>query len=628
MAWVSLFLLVCAVVLAMSMETSASQKAGTGISVGDTALTAIRYPAGASETVKFAASELAEYLEKATGAKLSVAEGKPRPGVMYVSAVMLKSLRTGFRKSGYDRALLKSKDGCIYLIGENDRSALYAVYDFLQDFIKIEFFAPGETHEYIPPVKHIELPATLSSKYGSEFEIRDYYAPYGWIDTIDFVAKNRLNSIIINGVEKTLHKAYIAEIHKRGMTLRGPGHNWSNFLPDASLFDTHPEYFPVIDGKRAVNGRTACLSNPKVVEIFLDKWRAYVHEHRGFWDTITLWPEDVADEHYCGCPECIKEPNANWYIMLATKAATIVEEEAPEARFEFIAYHSLRNAPTVKVKFPSDGRNMLFDLCLGYDRDSYEPINADVKYNQTIVSMMDKWKSYLDSCGFKGKTIIMDYYNLCEVPDIGPRSRAYLWPVDVIQKDCQYYKQRGLDGVGDWVCASVVSFPTPFVVWSWTKVWTDTNVDLAKLENRFYPVYFGTAGNQVKDYIHRLTALMHEKAKSIDDPSITGIEDLAKSLDNIDTSQLSDTIRHRIQVLKVHAEYCLLLKKAFVSMATGDPEKWAPYEKQLKAFFIETHKDVLKNDMDIPPAFINVWWDFADRDPASAKSFAEIPTAH
>ena len=43
-------------------------------------------------------------------------------------------------------------------------------------------------------------------------------------------------------------------IRERGGLAHGPGHIFREFLPDAALFATHPEYFSVIEGKRTVTG--------------------------------------------------------------------------------------------------------------------------------------------------------------------------------------------------------------------------------------------------------------------------------------------------------------------------------------------------------------------------------------
>ncbi len=612
----------------MSAITDA-RTSGTGLDIAGVPLTMVRYPAGATDTERFAASELARYLQKACGVVLSVSEGLPAAGVLFVSASIPTGISTRFRRDGYDRAFVTAKDGCIYLIGENKRSALYAVYDFLQQYIKIEFFGPGEAHEHIPPVSHITLPASLNAKYGSDMELRDYFTSVP--ESIDFMAKNRVNIITVGldigaGLPKPPSPA--DGIRKRGLLVRGPIHDWHFFMVDAKLFDTHPEYFPMVDGKRTVNGRTACFSNPKAVQIFMDNWREYVRTNRGAWDVITYFPEDVPDEHYCGCPECIKEPNANWYAMLVCKAGKIVEEEAPGTRMEFCAYHSLRTPPTRKVEYPSNGRNLIVNMSLGYDRDLYEPLNSDNKFNRLVDGMLDKQLAYLASCGFKGTVLMQDYYNLCELPGMGPRTHSFLWPVDVIKKDMQYYKKRGVTAVADWVLYNKMCFPNPHMMWAWLKVWSDSKADLAKLENRFYPAYYGAAGSKVRSYIHRLTALMHELVSVNYERNLAQLEKLVKGLDGIRTAPLSERERHHIEVLKVHGLYCVLLKKAYHAIVTGDQAQSESYRKEFALFFTETHGALLKDEIDPNMFGTDYWWFCVNAYQGFDKTMATDPRLH
>lgn len=608
----SLLMTAGALVLAKAVrarEGDRQSSFGTGISLAGIPLTRVVYPAGASETERFAASELARYLQKASGFRFSVSEGAPAQGALFVSALIPAGIRTGFRKDGYDRAFVTAKNGCIYLIGENKRSALYAVYDFLQQFVKIEFFGPGESHECIPPVAHITLPALLNAKYGSDMELRDYFTSVP--ESIDFMAKSRINTITVGldiGAGLPDPPSPANEIRKRGLLVRGPVHDWHFFMLDPKLIDAHPEYFPMVDGKRTVNNRTACFSNPKAVQIFMDNWREYVRVNRGAWDIITYFPEDVPDEHYCGCPECIKEPNANWYAMLVCKAGKIVDEEAPGTRMEFCAYHSLRTPPTRKFEYPSSGRNLVVNLSLGYDRNLYEPLDSDDKFNKLVNAMLDKQLAYLASCGYKGTVLMQDYYNLCEMPGMGPRTHSFLWPVDVIKKDLQYYKKRGVTAVADWVLYNKMCFPTPYMMWAWLRIWSDNKVDLTKLENRFYPTYFGAAGSKVRDYIHRLTPLMHELISVDNDRNVAKLEKLVKTLDGINTASLPEIIRHRVDVVKIHGLYCILLKKAYHAITTGDQVKSAAYRKEFAAFFTETHGDVLKDEIDPNMFGTDYWW--------------------
>ncbi|MHB1461938.1 MAG: DUF4838 domain-containing protein [Armatimonadota bacterium] len=627
------FLLGILMTLVMLRSASArdNQSSANGITLAGTPLTAVIYPPASSATIKFAASELSRYLAKATGSELIAREGQPEAGAFYITNASSPQLRVSFKARCFDRAVALSQNGTVYLVGENDRSALYCVYDFLQQYAKIEFFGPGESHECIPPVRRITLSAAMNTKYGSDMDIRDYYMKPDEPVTVDFLAKNRINLITgfaDLGAGLPVVAPYAAEIRKRGMLIRGPLHNWSSFILDPKLFDEHPEYFPVVGGKRTVNNRTACFSNPKAVEIFMNNWREFVRKKRGAWDIITFWPEDIPDPNYCCCPECVKEPNSNWYIMLVSKAAKIVEEEAPGTVFEFIAYHSLRTPPTWKVELPSNGRNMLMNLCIGYDRDLYIPIDGEPECNRKITGMMDNWLGYLKSVGFRGRTMIMDYYNLCEMPGMGPRTHAFLWPVDVIQKDSRYYLKRGITGVGDWVLYFNLCVPTPLMMWSWLKVWSDTRLNLRKLEDRFYSAYFGELGRQIGDYMRRMTELMHELTPLDCAKNVAQIEKLVASLGSISTSALSEPVKHRLDVVKVHGLYCILLKKAYTATVTGDKAKSDAYRKEFAAFFTETHYDVLKTEIDMPPFGTDYWWFCIESYAGFEKNLATDPRLH
>ena len=68
-------------------------------------------------------------------------------------------------------------------------------------------------------------------------------------------------------------------IRKRGGLMHGPGHIFKEFLPEEALFAEHPEYFPIVEGKRTVTGKGACFSNPKVRRLFVDKVRTYLQKH-------------------------------------------------------------------------------------------------------------------------------------------------------------------------------------------------------------------------------------------------------------------------------------------------------------------------------------------------------------
>ena len=62
------------------------------------------------------------------------------------------------------------------MVGENPRSALYAVYDFLQDRLGIRFYGPGAINEIVPTHDKLELAPGMTFQTGSALEFRSYYA--------------------------------------------------------------------------------------------------------------------------------------------------------------------------------------------------------------------------------------------------------------------------------------------------------------------------------------------------------------------------------------------------------------------------------------------------------------------
>ena len=73
----------------------------------------------------------------------------------------------------------------------------------------------------------------------------------------------------------------------------------------------------------------------------------------------------------------------------------------------------------------------------------------------------------------------------------------------------------------------------------------------------------------------------------------------------------------------------MLLKDIFQAFGEGNQAKWEELEKPFRAYFEVTHKDELKGEIDIPPAWAYTWYDWvAKGGPASAKGLANSPALH
>ena len=554
------------------------------ILLGKTRLTSVSVAEDASELTRYAAAELQKYLALSTGEKLPLRTGPAAAG-----SVRLELTPDGFTSDKFDRIRVFADGDTLVLQGENQVSVLYAVYDFLQEFCSVRFFAPGEAYEDVPRTAELLIdPARLPWEHGSAMAIRDFVNRTNSAEALSFAVKSRVNTVLgcgpwLNGSEQC-SPVNAALIRSFGLKVRGPGHCWKHFVPDPACFESHPEYFPLLQGRRTVTGRTACFSNPAVRQIFREKLRAYLREHP-YWDIFAFWAEDVPDPYYCGCDACRRKSTTDWYFTLGNIAAEVLAEELPDAAFEWIAYQGTAEPPKQVKHLLGNGRNMLVNCCVNPMRDLYHPMDGDSEPNRKLLKTIRSWLDFLRGIGYEGRFMMMEYYNLCEYPDSGPCGRTLLWPLDVMRHDVRFYRRLGVTAMGAFTGFDKLAFPTPLRLWAWMKLWNDPDLDLESLKSDFYSRYFGPDAPAVRTYCEDLERLMSEPA---DAANLASIGELGGRIARIGGP--------RGDVLRCHHEYCLLAKQMFQAYLDGDR---AEFERRKAAFlkFPEKHARLLASVM-------------------------------
>lgn len=544
------------------------------VRLGDIVFTGISFKGTETDLIRYACRELQKYLLRITGKKLEVFDTADRPAHCF----LLEMSAEGYTTNGYDRIRIFPQDGNLILRGENPVSVLYAVYDFLKEFANAAFYAPGKDFEYLEEMEDLCLDEKrFPFEKSSTVAIRDFVNRTNSGEVLSFAVKNRINSILgcgpwLDGSDKC-NKVNAALIHSFGLKIRGPGHSWKHFVPDASLFETHSEYFPMVDGKRVVNNRTCCFSNPEVRKIFMDKLRAYLKLHP-YWDIFAFWAEDIPDMRYCDCEECRKKSTADWYVLLCNEAAKILHEELPDAIFEMIAYRGTALPPDEPKAFFRNGEKMLIDFCVNYSRDLYHPMETAVNANKDLCELYSKWRNFLKQSSYHGKMMLMEYYNLCELPNSGPCGRTLLWPLDVIRKDIQYYLREGIEALGAFTGFDRLAFPTPLRLWTFIQLWSDPELDLEKVKKEFYCRYFGEKTfPQVMKYIE---CFEQEMFREVSPENIQELKDCLALLSGLDGE--------RVEILRIHHEYAVLVKEVFYHWTQNNKKEYEEAEKQWRSF--------------------------------------------
>ena len=171
-----------------------------GLAIPAFAVQVVLPPACGEKAHRIAAQELARYWQEICGERLAIV-----PAATEAKAIRFAALPPA--KDGYDAYRMKSDEKGLELASVNGRSALYAVYDFLERRGGCRWFWDGDV---VPkgPVPDI---AGLDVLEQSSFEFRGlrYFAHRGltrfqaehwgledWKREIDWCVKRRLNRVM------------------------------------------------------------------------------------------------------------------------------------------------------------------------------------------------------------------------------------------------------------------------------------------------------------------------------------------------------------------------------------------------------------------------------------------------
>ncbi len=260
---------------------------------------------------KYAAQELATYLEKICGQKIGVEELQSTPSTAPLIVVgqhpanadlkpqtlgpedsIIDVSSRGIRIVGGKLPPIKSPDGTVSV---QDRGTLYGVYEFL-DSLGVRWYRPDPWGEHVPNMASIHVPigrklSTPAFKYrwslnGYRFSADDKPETSAWAKV--WAARNRQGTM--TGTGANMGGYYTIRIQ----------HVYSILFPPAQYFETHPEYYALIDGVRRKDGQL-CLGNPEVQKLAAQKLLDFAKANPQY-EILSLEPED--HDKWCQCDLC------------------------------------------------------------------------------------------------------------------------------------------------------------------------------------------------------------------------------------------------------------------------------------------------------------------------------------
>jgi len=397
----------------------------------------------ASLSEQTAATQLQLYLKQISGAELPiVTDTTPAADKEIIVGKTNREaegefVRAELREDGF---VIKTDGDKLYIVGTEERGTLFGVFEFLEAYLGCRFYTADV--EKVPEMKTITLDEIAEDKQAPLIMYRDM----GWGDyrvSELFCAKRKVYITAGSG----RRDVDLSVGDPKGWA--GGTDNVSRLVTPAEYYDTHPEYFALVDGVRLKEagggGPQLCLSNPEVLALLAEKVREKLLEGMDKWGIYTVTQMD--NINYCQCDNCMaiyeEEGGALSSTMLraVNYVAETLKEEFPHMRFLTLAYNYTSSAPTVTK--PADNVIVMKTVhkCMSHDANAdcggiytSTPSNIDGTAN-SFVEDLTAWGKICDSMYIYDYH--MNYFDLsCTVPDFHS-----------LYNDIQFYADNGAIGV-------------------------------------------------------------------------------------------------------------------------------------------------------------------------------------
>jgi len=293
--WEGSVLWICGAATVIGLLTAHAEAATVLVREG-LSTSQIVVPHDATPTVRYAAEELAIYIEKMSGARLPISvEGQDVTGVEIhvgpteAARVDLPPSIAGHPESVFAQAGPKR----VVICGGSDRGTLFAVYRFLEEGLGCRWLAPDQ--EFVPQRKTVGIDE-LSLESAPVFQARTFNAP------------------------REAHQQWGPKLGMNGFYSREAGdhtgngyylpaaapscHAYHRIIPTELYFERNPEWFPLLSGKREpgrLHGRQLCVTAPGLAEEFARRVVEMFDEDPNL-STMSISPND--GRGWCECEQC------------------------------------------------------------------------------------------------------------------------------------------------------------------------------------------------------------------------------------------------------------------------------------------------------------------------------------
>lgn len=410
-----------------------------------------------------AAEVLQDYLMQISGAVLPVITAKKHTSPYEILLGQNErldeiSFPVNFHLLKEDGFLISTDSLRLIIAGGNEKGTLYGVYSFLEKYLGCRMYSPKV--KIIPPQQQIVVR-----------KINDMQVPViGFRDT---------------HYRTTWNEEY-TDWHKLDHDPDGARTDWgmwvhtfNELVPPQIYYQSHPEYFALVKGKRLPT--QLCLTNPEVLAITIQNLRKKISQN----PSAKYWSVSQNDNRdYCTCDNCSaidqREGSPSGSIIHFVNQ---VADEFPDKMISTLAYEYGRHAP--KTLKPRDNVNIM--LC-SIEAYRHKPITDDTASAEFVKDVKD-W-------GKIAKDIIVWDYVIQFNHLISPFPNLH-----VLQPNIQFFAENGVNAMFEQGNREVGGEFAALRSYLISKLLWNPFLDVDSVMNDFMNNYYGAAGKPIREYI-------------------------------------------------------------------------------------------------------------------------------
>jgi hypothetical protein len=381
----------------------------------------IMLDAQALPAARWGAEQVQKYVKQISGAELPiVSEGALAakaivvgPG-RYLDELGIK-LDPGLGKEGF---VLRTVGQRIVVAGPGVRGSLYGCDELLEK-MGVRWFTAKITQ--VPKQKTLKFP-DLNETQRPDFEYREPYIT----EALDgnWAAHNRVNGSAAGLTAEMGGKVtYGSEAFV---------HTLDALVP-RELYATHPEYFPLIKGKRVDGYVQRCLSNPDVLRLAIAGVEQWIREN----PDATIFSVSQNDTgNWCQCDKCTAIAKkyggqSGLYLWFANQVAAAIHKDHPGVLIDTLAYQFTEAPPTGILPLA----NVRVRLCPISVCEAHPYEACDDPATRTFLKHLQGWATLTN-------TLYIWHYNTNFSNYLQPFPDFNEFPTDL-----KLYKKSGVKGV-------------------------------------------------------------------------------------------------------------------------------------------------------------------------------------